>query len=222
MALQLDYMWAFLATVEGACVTCGYVPSHKRSNGVGRNYVGRIMPSASSYPEYVSAGDPRDYIAMGASGVTIATGCDLGQTNATELRGYGVPGAILGQLWPYFGLRRDDALAKLYALPLVVAPETAALLDECIHAGYLKRYVIPAYDRASSVPFADLPKQAQAVVFSVCFQKGCGGVRRDWPKTWGYLTSQDWTAASRELRTGFAAEYAGRRRAEGELLREVC
>ncbi len=106
-------------------------------------------------------------------------------------------------------------------MPIVIAPDTAALLDECVHAGYLQKYVEPAYNRASSVKFADLPKQAQAVVFSVCFQKGCGGVRRDWKNTWGYLIAQNWCAASKELRTGFS-QYELRRRIEGELLQELC
>ena len=221
MALQLDYMWAFLATVEGDCFTCGYVPSNRVSDGKGRNYVGRIIPAATKYPDYISTGEPSDYTAMGASGVTIATGCDLGQTDTDTLHAYGLPSGIINQLRPYIGLRKADALRKLADMPLVIAHDTAALLDECVHAGYLQRYVEPAYNRASSVKFADLPRQAQAVVFSVCFQKGCGGVRRDWPNTWKHLTTQNWPAAAAELQSGFS-QYVGRRRAEGELLKELC
>ena len=221
MALQLDYMWEFLATVEGDCFTCGYVPSNRVSDGKGRNYVGRIIPAATKYPKYISTGEPSEYTAMGASGVTIATGCDLGQTDTDTLHAYGLPSGIINQLRPYIGLRKSDALRKLADMPLVIAPDTAALLDECVHAGYLQKYVEPAYNRASSVKFADLPKQAQAVVFSVCFQKGCGGVRRDWPNTWKYLTTQNWPAAAAELQNGFS-EYVGRRRDEAALLRELC
>ena len=106
-------------------------------------------------------------------------------------------------------LRFTDPKGKWHHLTM-----TAALLDECVHAGYLQRYVEPAYNRASSVKFADLPKQAQAVVFSICFQKGCGGVRRDWKNTWGYLITQNWPAAAAELQNGFS-QYVGRRRDEG-------
>lgn len=221
MGLQLDYMWAFLATVEGDCFTCGYVPSTRVSDGKGRNYVGRIVPAASKYPDFISTGEPSEYTAMGASGVTIATGCDLGQTDTDTLHAYVLPSGIINQLRPYIGLRRADALRKLADMPLFIAPDTAALLDECVHAGYLQRYVEPAYNRASSVKFADLPRQAQSVVFSVCFQKGCGGVRRDWPYTWKLLITQNWPAAADELQNGFS-EYVGRRRAEGALLRELC
>ena len=221
MALQLDYMWDFLATVEGDCFTCGYVPSNRVSDGKGRNYVGRIIPAASKYPDYISTGEPSEYTAMGASGVTIATGCDLGQTDTDTLHAYGLPAGIINQLRPYIGLRKSDALRKLADMPLVIAHDTAAKLDECVHTGYLRRYVAPAYQKAAGISFDALPKQAQAVVFSVCFQKGCGGVRRDWPKVWQYLTTQNWPAAAAELQNGFS-DYVGRRRAEGALLKELC
>lgn len=202
---DMHYIQALLNTpgVEGSRVTIGYIPARPG------NFYGR--PNQQ----------PGSYTAIGASGVTIATGCDLGQTDAPTLQAYGVPLAIINQLRPYIGLKRSDAIAKLSALPLSISQDTAALLDECVHAGYLRRYVAPAYERAADVRFDDLPKQAQAVVFSVCFQKGCGGVRRDWPKLWGYLVTQNWCAASKELRTGFT-QYQLRRKIEGELLQELC
>lgn len=202
---DIRYIQKLLKTpgVEGPRVTVGYIPARPG------NFYGR--PNQR----------PEAYTAIGASGVTIATGCDLGQTDAQTLRGYGLPDAIVNQLRPYIGLKRADAIQKLSALPLTISTDTAALLDECVHAGYLRRYVAPAYERAADVRFDDLPKQAQAVVFSVCFQKGCGGVRKDWPKLWGYLVTQNWCAASKELRTGFT-QYKLRRRIEGELLKELC
>lgn len=205
MARHLDYINDFLNRqgVEGPRQLRGYIPARPG------NFYGNANQS------------PDAYKVIGVSGVTIATGCDLGQTDTDTLHAYGLPSGIINQLRPYIGLRKSDALRKLADMPLVIAQDTAALLDECVHAGYLQRYVEPAYNRASSVKFADLPKQAQAVVFSVCFQKGCGGVRRDWKNTWGYLTTQNWCAASKELRTGFT-QYKLRRRIEGDLLQELC
>ena len=202
---DMHYIQALLNTpgVEGPRVTIGYIPARPG------NFYGR--PNQR----------PDAYTVIGVSGVTIATGCDLGQTDAATLQGYGVPLPIINQLRPYLGLKSSAAIAKLSALPLTIAPDTAALLDECVHAGYLRRYVAPAYQKAANVSFDALPKQAQAVVFSVCFQKGCGGVRRDWPKLWGYLTTQNWCAASKELRTGFS-QYKLRRKIEGDLLQELC
>lgn len=202
---QLDYINDFVNRqgVEGPRQLRGYIPARP----------GNFYGNANQRPD--------TYTVIGVSGVTIATGCDLGQTDAATLQGYGVPLPIVNQLRPYLGLKSADAIAKLSALPLTIAPDTAALLDECVHAGYLQRYVAPAYNKASDVSFDVLPKQAQAVVFSVCFQKGCGGVRRDWPKLWGYLVTQNWCAASKELRGGFS-QYKLRRRIEGELLQELC
>ena len=202
---DIRYIQKLLNTpgVEGPRVTIGYVPARPG------NFYGR--PNQR----------PGAYTAIGASGVTIATGADWGQTNVPTLQEYSVPGATINQLRPYIGLKKFDANAKLSALPLTISTDTAAMLDDCIHSGYLRKYVAPAYQKAAGVSFDALPKQAQAVVFSVCFQKGCGGVRKDWPKLWGYLVTQNWCAASKELRTGFS-QYQLRRKIEGELLQELC
>ena len=203
MAIDLAYISVFLRTpgVEGPQQTRAYVPASPR------NYTGQA--------------NPQHYTAIASSGVTLATGCDLGQTDVPTLLRYGLPEPLTNCLRPYIGLRQAAAIAKLHTLPLTVAPAVADHIDCCVHAGYLRLYVAPAYHRQSPVLLDDLPRQAQAVIFSVCYQKGCGGVCRDWPKLWGYLTRQDWAAASRELRTGFRL-YATRRRIEGELLQEIC
>lgn len=202
---DLEYISQFLnrPSVEGQRQTRGYIPARP----------GNFYGNANQ--------DPERYTAIGASGVTIATGCDLGQTDAPTLRGYGISSGTVNQLIPYIGKKRGQAIAKLAQLPLVVSPAAAAELDRCVHQGYLDRYVRPAYEKAAGVIFDDLPVQAQAVIFSCCYQKGCGGVRRDWPRLWGYLTRQDWLGAAHELRHGFR-EYAGRRRIEGDLLREIA
>lgn len=203
MPADILYISKFLNTpgVEGPQQLCGYAPG-KPGNFTGRNQ------------------DPSLYTAIAASGVTIATGCDLGQTNADTMLGYGLDRGVVNSLRPYFGLKRQDAICKLSSLPLTIAKHTADAIDHAVHGGYL-RYVVAAYDRESSVPFADLPKQAQAVIFSLCFQKGCTGVRTDWPKVWGHLVLQDWPRAVHELETGFS-QYKLRRSIEGKLLREVC
>lgn len=208
MPLHEQYIFAFLHRphLEGPQALQGYVPCHKVAGG-SANYKG--------------IGDPAAYKAMGASGVTIATGLDLGQTDAATLSQYGLDAGIINFVRPYLGLKKDAALHKLHNLPLTISPETATALDNAVHAGYLHRYVIPAYNKAAIQPFADLPKQAQAVIFSLCFQKGCTGVRKDWPKVWNFLALQDWPAAADELLHGFT-QYAKRRAVEGRELMELC
>lgn len=204
---NIEYISDFLTKVEGPRQTRGYIPCFVRSGGTA-NYRGDKAPD--------------NYMAMGASGVTIATGCDLGQTSRAELESYGVKdAALLDKLARYISKKKDAALRVLYAYPLTITEAQATALDHAVHGGYLKRWVIPAYEKDSGgVKFDELPEQAQAVIMSVCFQKGCGGVRRDWPKTWKYLTTQDWQRASWELQHGFT-KYKSRRAIEGKLLEEL-
>lgn len=199
--LDMPYIEAFLSKVEGPRQTRGYIPC----------FLG------SGTANYRGEGDPSRYRAMGASGVTIATGCDLGQTTRKTLLSWGLPDAVASLYSFYFGKRKDQAIAALHSRPLTITAEAAAATDLAVHTGYLNRLVRPAFERASSLKFNDLPSQAQAVVMSVCFQKGCGGVARDWPILWGALTSGNWQLASRELMTGFR-DYRTRRLEEGKLL----
>lgn len=204
---NITFISNFLTKVEGPRQTVGYIPCYLKTGG-SANYKG--------------GSNPGNYKAMGASGVTIATGCDLGQTDIATLKGYGLTDAfLLNILSPYIGLKKDAAIQKLHQAPLAISAGHAELLDHAVHGGYLNRYVRPAYEKKSRVKFDDLPNQAQAVVMSVCFQKGCGGVARDWPKLWSYLTQGDWASAAHELRYGFK-QYLGRRRTEAALLEELC
>lgn len=217
---DMAFITDFLTKVEGPRQARGYVPCNRISDGKGRNYIGAVgvPPCGVQYP---ATGDPSGFRAMGASGVTVATGCDLGQTDISTLKAYGLTDEdLLCKLDPYIGLKKSAALQRLFHLPLLLTVTEASTLDRAVHGGYLARYVRPAHDKASRVAFDDLPKEAQAVIFSCCYQKGCGGVRRDWPKLWKYLTTQDWARASRELQYGFR-QYAGRRKVEGQLLAQL-
>lgn len=217
---DMAFITDFLTKVEGPRQVRGYVPCNRISDGKGRNYIGAVgvPPCGVQYP---ATGDPSGFRAMGASGVTVATGCDLGQTDISTLCGYGLTDeGLLRKLDPYIGLKKSAALQRLFLLPLLLTVTEASSLDLAVHGGYLARYVRPAYDKASRVAFDDLPKEAQAVIFSCCYQKGCGGVRRDWPKLWSYLTRQNWARASNELCHGFR-QYAGRRKLEGQLLAQI-
>lgn len=202
---NMQYISSFLTRVEGPLQVRGYIPCHVIGGGTA-NYRG--------------GPNPERYQAMGASGVTIATGCDLGQTDQKTLCQFGLPARIAELFRPYYGKRKTRAIEVLHKKPLTISEAQARLLNEAVHNGYLDCYVRPAYDGCSAVKFDDVPPQAQAVIMSLCFQKGCGGVRRDWPKVWDHLTHQRWREASQELCTGFT-QYISRRKTEGALLREI-
>ena len=210
MAIQLARIRAFLNRpgIEGPQQLRGYIPCHRTRGGT-INYRG---------PE---SGPPEDVTAMGVSGVTIATGVDLGQTDADTLLRGGLEAGITAMLRPYLGLRRDAAIRKLHARPLTIAPDTAHALDSAmlgIHAGRISAH----YDSfGPAVPFAGLPWQAQAAIFSLLYQRGIGASAKA-PKTWAALTRGDWRdAAARFCDASLWDGYRERRRLEGELLKEI-
>lgn len=221
MAIAINSICELLAEVEGPRVTVGYVPSRRNEDGKGKNYVGRVLPTSSAMPAFQATGDPTNYTAIDSSGVTIGTGIDLGAYTVEQMLGYGLLPSVVNPLRPYLGFKRDDALTILARAPLVISPDTAALLDEAVIGGDCKTYIAPAYERDSGVSFESLPAQAQAVIFSVCYQYGVSGWRKFAPIAWGYLCKRDWCKAADELINGFKA-YADRRKTEGELLKELC
>lgn len=203
--LDMPYIEAFLARVEGPCQTTGYIPCYKISGGTA-NYRG--------------GPNPGNYRAMGASGVTIATGCDLGQTDFATLTGFGLAADFAHLYDPYYGKKKDRAIDALARRPLVVARDVAVATDQALHAGYLRQWVRPAYERASGAKFDELPKQAQAVVMSLCFQNGCSGLARKYARLWRQLVACEWQAASQHL-LAECNEYKSRRQTEGRLLAEL-
>ena len=210
MTIQLAHIRAFLNRpgIEGPQQARGYIPCFRKSGGTA-NYRG---------PE---SGNPTDFTAMGVSGVTIATRVDLGQTDADTLLQGGLDSGITGMLRPYLTLRKDAAIRKLHALPLTIAPDTACALDRVmlgIHAGRIRA----RYDSATpATPFAELPWQAQAAIFSFLYQRGTG-VSGKAPNTWAALVRGDWRdAAARFCDASLWDGYQERRKLEGKLLEEI-
>ena len=210
MPIHLAHIRAFLNRpgIEGPQQLRGYIPCHW-TRGRTRNYTGQPHPE--------------EYTAMGVSGVTIATGVDLGQTDADTLRGAGASDGIVNSLSPYIGLKRSAAIRKLHAAPLAVSPATADALDHAVHGLHARR-IAARYNQDSPVAvFADLPPQAQAAIFSLLYQLGCGGGPRRAPRTWAAFLSGDWRDAAARLGKGSLWEgYQARRALEGKHLKEIC
>lgn len=191
---------------EGPQVLHGYIPCNVAGGGTA-NYKGGSRPER--------------YIPMGISGVTIATGVDLGQTSAGELGNMGVSRDLIGKLKPYLGVRKIDAVFALYRKPLTITRDEADELDRAMQ--YHHACIISArYDRdAGGGAFESLPWQAQAVIFSILYQRGCGSPRK-FPNTWDALVKQDWQDASQRLQNSSLWNgYQNRRKAEGKILAEL-
>lgn len=208
MPIALDKIENFLRGphCEGPQQLRGYIPCHLVGGGTANYYGG---------PE------PEKYEPMGVSGVTIATGVDLGQTDAMTLERLGIATGIVNRLLPYLGKRKEKAVAVLHRLPLTVSQFIAEDLDRAMfrhHAGIISA----RYDKdAGPDAFAALPWQAQTAIFSILYQRGSGSPRK-FPLTWAAFVRQDWADAAARLQNGkFWEGYRARRAREGKLLEEL-
>lgn len=154
------------------------------------------------------------------SGVTVATGIDLGQFDSDTLRAMGVSVALVDKLSPYFGLKKQDAVDALADAPLRLTADEARELDACVKGSFL-RDLERRYDGAcracgSNLEFTALSPEQQTVIASVAFQYGVGLDRRT-PNFWNQVTTGDWDGALANLRN-FGDAYDTRRNKEADLL----
>jgi hypothetical protein len=221
MATNLGYIQEFLEKVEGLQALTGYVPAVRNSDAKGKNYVGAELGEVVNVA-YPAAGHFTAFTAMGASGVTIATGVDLGQTNLkTFTDTYRVDKDIAVLFNPYFGRKKDDALKALYIKRIDITKTEAEEIDNGVHGAYLDN-VEHAYN--ASKPkffFAELPKEAQAAIFSLLYQNGCTGGKQKNPAAWAALVAADWAKASNLFINGEWPAYKDRRKQEGRLLAKI-
>lgn len=151
------------------------------------------------------------------SGVTIASGVDLGSRTEAKLNSLGLDPSLVTRLKPYLGLKKTIAKQYEDANPLVISKADADALDKAVKAA-VEKELATKYDAAisaSAKKFSDLPSQAMTVLFSVEYQYGNLSART--PKFWGMVTKQDWKSAVREL-WNFGDDYETRRFKEGDLL----
>ena len=147
---------------------------------------------------------------LGTSGVTIASGFDLGQRGIQDLDG--LPEGLIDKLLPYLGLKGKEADTR--AKDLKVSSEEADIINE-----FAKQQAINKLSRqwtgTTGTNFEDLPANKQTVVASVAFQYG--DLAKKTPNFWKQVTSGDWCAAKRNL-LDFKDKYSSRRTKEAGLL----
>ncbi len=149
------------------------------------------------------------------SGVTIASGVDLGQRKAADIAALGLPASLANRLGPYLGKRKAEAVAALAAAPLSITAAEAGLLDKAVHTRTVEA-LRQSYDADGVVPFDDLPGAAQTVIASVAFQYGTN-LRKRTPNFWTAACGQDWPGVIAELRD-FGDSYPTRRKREAAYL----
>ena len=156
----------------------------------------------------------------GMSGVTVATGVDLGQMTVAQLNGMNIPNELKQQLAPYVGLQRDEAQAYLNEHPLSINHADADALDGIVMDRTLAT-IIPAYDRTagSNGAFNALPSEAQTVITDLAYQYGPNLAGRT-PNFWAQVTQGRWRDALANLKN-FGDAYPNRRHAEAALIQQA-
>jgi hypothetical protein len=147
-----------------------------------------------------------------SSGVTIATGIDLGQISPTLVESLSTD--IRDAIQPYVGLRKNDAVDALKLRPLVLTNAQCDALNQAVRAPIVAN-LSQHYRHDAGVAFEAIPDAAQTVCASVAYQYGAIWQRT--PKFWEYLCRQDWKATIAELRA-FGDAYPTRRRTEANYL----
>ena len=158
--------------------------------------------------------------AVSKSGVTIATGFDLGQRDENDLKLLKLDSLLATTLKPYLGAKGVSAQALLKKSPLVITLAQAQTIDKAVKTAHVTQLKLK-YDTAAGnkKKFINLPFQAQTVITSVSFQYGVGLNIRT-PKFWKAVTSQDWSEAIKILKS-FGDAYPTRRKKEAALMEKI-
>ncbi|KAA8982885.1 pesticin C-terminus-like muramidase [Halospina sp. K52047b] len=156
------------------------------------------------------------------SGVTIATGFDLGQRDEDDLKQLELDASLITKLKPYLGVKAEAAATLIQNNPLNVTESEAKSIDQAVkaaHIGKLRtRYRSATANKAGKL-FFEIPAEAQTVIASVSFQYGVN-LKVVTPKFWKAASSQDWRQSVAILRN-FGDAYPTRRRKEARLLERV-
>ena len=213
--IEESKIFSWLTKVEGKLTNRGYIPCYVKANRDRKiNYYG------------ASTGRPELYDPMGVSGVTIGVGVDLGQQTENDLKRWGVSPELMDKIRFYIGKADAKGAQALYERPLTLTMEEARALTDAEHHGYMMDVVEPQWNyRYSRMgKYADMPWQAQCVVYSCVYQHGWNGFRKRGQFTLAALEMHDWPRAVANLRSGvkgWGADYWQRRKMEGDLLAEL-
>lgn len=108
------------------------------------------------------------------SGVTVATGFDLGARSEADLRRLGFTPILINKLKPYLGLQKLEAVKFLNTKPLAITKPEADMIDKAAKSSTTEQ-LIRNYNMAVKPPlktFTFLPAEAQIVIASVYYQYG--------------------------------------------------
>lgn len=151
------------------------------------------------------------------SGVTIATGFDLGQRSEADLKALGFSDDLIAKLKPFLGKTGKDAQQVLEKSSLTVTSEQASEIDKAVKTKHAEQIKLK-YDTVAknNKKFFELPSEAQTVIASVSFQYGAN-LAAATPNFWEAAIIQDWKECIKLLQN-FGDAYPTRRKKEAALL----
>lgn len=144
------------------------------------------------------------------SGVTIATGFDLGARNESDIKD--LPIELQNKLKPYLGLKGDAA--KALASKLRINSDEAKIINDFSKKNATTGLAKKWYDKTGK-DFFEMSQAKQTVVASVAFQYG--DLASETPNFWKQTTTGDWDGALKNLRN-FGDDYKTRRNKEASYL----
>ena len=144
------------------------------------------------------------------SGVTIASGFDLGQRNENDLTG--LPKEIIELLKPFLGF--TGVQAEEIAGNLNVNDKQAKIINEFAKSTELAK-LKTKWQNSTGTSFDDLPIEQATVLTSIAFQYG--DLESRTPNFWKQATSGDWVSAYKNL-LKFGDRYPKRRISEANYL----
>lgn len=153
------------------------------------------------------------------SGVTVASGVDLGAATEDSFKKMGVSDEIIKKVKPYLGLKGEAANKKLTETPATALTEEEA--NELNKLVKKDRYneVVKAFNKSSDIDWADLSDKRKAAITSVAFQYGLSKVK-GWG-LWKQFTEGKWDEASDNMLYDFNNEYLTRRGNTAALLKDM-
>lgn len=150
----------------------------------------------------------------GTSGVTIASGYDIGQHSISDLVDLGIGEDLVIKLVPYTEIKGEQAEKKLAQYPLFLTAVEVNTVNFAVQ-NYYAEQTASEYNQNSEFVFQDLDREKQTVICSVAFQYG--SLKNRCPRFFSQITKGLWKAAVDEL-DEFGDKYPTRRHKESLLL----
>lgn len=168
----------------------------------------------TSLTSYVPTKDGK---VLDSSGITIASGFDIGQHSVRDLRTLGLSDTLVNKLAPYTEKIGSVALAYYNANPkLTITTAESDAINSAAHTHTVAQ-LAAAYDKATKTPgaFYGLPAGTQTAFASVAFQYGNLAVKT--PDFWNQMVNRDFISAIANL-YDFKDQYDTRRDKEADLM----